>query len=121
MTTLKDRFLSAASQIFTKARDVKESVEQAAGLLKTRADRARLGVTRKVGKPRTPYRHIIRYERKGPFLRQVGVRHVVSRSGQSRTIPIMQQFYVHRFLHATKGWREYANIPLAMRVAAETR
>lgn len=51
-----------------------------------------------------PYRRIIAYTRLGPFFRQVGV---FARSDK----PIMQGHYTHRMLHATKGWREFTDLP----------
>ena len=63
-------------------------------------------VTHKAGGRDTTLRRIIAYVRKGPFYRQIGVR-VVGRLRE----PIMETYYEHRFLHATKGWRVYAHLP----------
>ncbi len=68
-----------------------------------------IGVTRKAGPRDTAYRRIIGYERRGPFFRQSGV----NKDGSPR----MQTYLEHCFLHATKGWRKYAAVPLAMRDA----
>lgn len=59
-------------------------------------------VTPKAGKPGDPYRRIVRYERDGPYYREVGHRWL-----NGERFPIIQGFYNHRFLHATKGWRVY--------------
>jgi hypothetical protein len=63
-------------------------------------------VTPKAGKPHSPFRRIVKYERKGPFYRQVGERWLAGES-----FPIMQAYYKHKYLHATKGWREYTGGP----------
>jgi hypothetical protein len=71
-------------------------------------------VTNKTGKKYRFGRRIINYERKGPLHRQVGIRWLHGESW-----PIMQSYFTHRFLHATKGWREYTGGPaLRMPMAA---
>lgn len=47
---------------------------------------------------RAPYAKIIRYERVGP----------ISRPNGGPT------YYLHRFLHATKGWRTFSRVPADM-------
>lgn len=64
-------------------------------------------VTPRAGKRGTPMRSIVAYERKGPFFRQVAEKFV---SGEAW--PVMQRYFVHRFKHATKGWREYTGGPV---------
>lgn len=71
-----------------------------------RAKRPQHIVTSTVGRRGAPYRKIIKYERDGPFYRQVGA----SPDGR----PILQTYYRHRFLHATKGWRVNSHVPMAM-------
>jgi hypothetical protein len=61
-----------------------------------------LTVSKKLGKQRSFGRRLIRYERLGPFHRQTG-----DRSIGGTILPMMQTYFLHRFLHATKGWREY--------------
>jgi hypothetical protein len=75
-------------------------------LPRPRETQRQLGITRSAGKPRTEFRWIIATERLGPFFRQIGVK----KDGE----PIMQGHYIHRFLHATKGWREYLDVPPKM-------
>jgi hypothetical protein len=62
----------------------------------------RTEVTRKRGMRGRPYRRIADYYRTGPFYRQVGGKWL-----QGEEWPIMETFFVHHFLHATKGWRTY--------------
>lgn len=50
----------------------------------------------KIGKKYQPYRRYIDYAMTGPFYLQDGV--------QANGMPQMIRRYVHRFLHATKGW-----------------
>lgn len=49
---------------------------------------------------------LITYERGGPFHRQVGIKWL-----HGECWPIMQTYFKHRWLHATKGWREYTGGP----------
>lgn len=69
--------------------------------VKTLADGG-LQVTQRAGKKGHAYRRIIGYKRTGPFHREVGIKWV---SGESW--PVMQTYFKHAFLHATKGWRTY--------------
>ena len=46
---------------------------------------------------RQPMGHVIREERLGPYFKQVGV----TADGKRR----MYKHFIHRYLHATKGWR----------------
>lgn len=59
-------------------------------------------VTRPKSRRGMPNASLIDYKRVGPFYRQTGTRNIVG-----NTIPLMQEYYEHRFLHATKGWRVY--------------
>ena len=97
MDGLKKALLSTASRI---------AEEVGLPEIKTRED---VGgkVTPKLGKAGRPYRRIIKYERVGPLHRQVGIKWL-----HGECWPIMQTFFKHRFLHATKGWREYTGGPL---------
>lgn len=47
-----------------------------------------------------PFRHYVAAKRQGPFWRQVGT--------DVANQPIIEKFYRHKFLHATKGWRTFA-------------
>lgn len=58
--------------------------------------------SQRLGKKGKSHRRIIDYKRTGPFYRQVGTKTVAD-----RVLPLMQTYWKHRFLHATKGWREY--------------
>lgn len=62
----------------------------------------RAAVTRRKGKRSVANSRIIDYQRSGPFYRQTGTRNIAD-----NTLPIIVRYWVHRFLHATKGWREY--------------
>lgn len=61
-------------------------------------------ITHRIGKPGTFGRRIIDYKRSGPFYEQVGEKRV-----GFVMFPIMRTSYIHRFLHATKGWRVYVS------------
>lgn len=63
--------------------------------------------TRSMGPRRRTNTRIIDYSRTGPFYTQTGTRVI---AGQE--LPILRTHYVHRYLHATKGWREYHGGPL---------
>lgn len=63
-------------------------------------------ITPTAGKPGSPARRLVRYERLGPFHRQVGLKWMAGESW-----PLMQTYFVHRLLHATKGWRTYVGGP----------
>ena len=68
--------------------------------IKPRADaKPQFMISNHAGRHGEPYRRIIQHVVHGPFFRQIGT----SKDGK----PIMQQHVVHRFLHATKGWRAY--------------
>lgn len=60
-------------------------------------------VLRKLGKKGQKYRRLINYFRTGPFVRQVGSKWVAGEEW-----PLLHTFYVHHWLHATKGWRTYS-------------
>lgn len=79
-----------------------------------KAPSRQVGVTRKLGKRGTLYRRIIAAERLGPFFQQIGIKW----KGFTAE-PIMRGYYIHRFLHATKGWREYLDVPRAMARAGQ--
>lgn len=53
-----------------------------------------------------PYRRVTKYHRVGPLHRQIAVKVMAHESW-----PVMQTFYEHHFLHATKGWRIYTGGP----------
>jgi len=76
-----------------------------AGTEQKAARRVRSAVTPKAGKKGMYGRRLIRYERTGPFYRQTGVR----ADGRE----IMRPYFVHKVLHATKGWRTYHHLPIA--------
>lgn len=61
-------------------------------------------ITRSIGKPGTFGRRIIGYERSGPFHEQTGTKYI-----GGVPFPIMRTRFVHKFLHATKGWRTYVS------------
>lgn len=61
-----------------------------------------VAVTRSKGPRSKANSRIVDYKRTGPFYTQTGSRVI---AGQE--MPILRTHYVHRFLHATKGWREY--------------
>jgi hypothetical protein len=63
-------------------------------------------VSKKLGKKYRFGRRLIGYERRGPFQRQVEVKYL-----HGEAWPVMQEFYVHRLKHATKGWRAYTGGP----------
>lgn len=63
--------------------------------------------TRSMGPRRRANTRIIDYSRTGPFYTQIGVRVIAEQE-----LPILRTHYVHRYLHATKGWREYHGGPL---------
>ena len=76
------------------------------GLPPIRAKQSHGFVTPKAGKRASPARRITQYERLGPFHRQVGIKYLAGEGW-----PLMQTYFVHRFLHATKGWRTYIGGP----------
>ena len=53
--------------------------------------------------PGRPFRRYIQAERTGPFYREE------TRRVGDVIKTVLVKFYRHRFLHATKGWREFAN------------
>lgn len=67
-------------------------------------------ITSSCGKKGTPLRRIIGYRHEGPYHRQVGLKWMLNEAW-----PIVQTYYKHHFLHATKGWRVYTGGP-AMRI-----
>jgi len=89
--SIKDKLLSTASR-----------AAEMIGLPKIQPRRSDHQVTNQSGKRATPYRRIVGYERLGPLHRQVGIKWL-----HGEAWPIMQTYFKHRFLHATKGWREY--------------
>lgn len=50
----------------------------------------------------TPFRRIIGHQVFADLIRQTGTVNV-----QGDSTPRLQQYSIHRFLHATKGWRQY--------------
>lgn len=69
-------------------------------------------VTAKAGKKGTHFRRIIKHETE-TLIVQTGIRWI---NGEAQ--PIMRQVRVHRFYHATKGWRTYHDIVPNIRRAA---
>lgn len=59
-------------------------------------------ISKKRGKRIQFGRNFIRYERTGPFHRQIGERTIAG-----SILPVMETFFMHHILHATKGWRKY--------------
>lgn len=49
-----------------------------------------------------PFRHVVKFERHGPFWRQ-------EVHGKPDTPPPLVRFYQFRVLHSGKGWRTYTN------------
>lgn len=59
-------------------------------------------ITTKTGKRRSPYRHYIKYERRVlPYV-------LVTRLGEEERQELKHRVR-HRFFHARKGWREFAD------------
>lgn len=59
-------------------------------------------VTRTKGHRGVPNARIVKYERTGPFYTQSGIRRIAD-----QILPILHEWYEHRYLHATKGLRVY--------------
>lgn len=86
MTNFKERLLGGASK-----------VAESLGLGRLIPKHQTWKTTGKAGKRGGLYRRTIGYKRTGPFYEQTGAR--------ADGLPIMRRVYVHRFLHATKGFR----------------
>lgn len=65
-------------------------------------DDSGLTITPKASRVGVPYRRLIGYERTGPWHRQIGITII-----GGKELPLMQTYFVHRYMHATKGPRAY--------------
>lgn len=88
---LKDLLLSASSQ---------RSILAGAPEMMALDDRS--AITRTRGGKGKPNTRLIDYNRTGPFYQQTGISNIAG-----NILPRLKKFWRHRFLHATKGWREY--------------
>lgn len=107
LARMRDAFSGSASPTAINT----NNLEQPAKLVDPR--RRKVGVTPKSGQASTWYRGIIKYERRGPFHRQVGIQW---RNGEC--LPIIRIGFEHWFLHVTKGWRKFHSVPWAMQLAS---
>lgn len=68
----------------------------------TKALGDRAAVTKQKGRRGKPNSRIIDYKRTGPFYQQTGTNVIAG-----NVLPLLKKYWVHQFLHATKGWRSY--------------
>lgn len=104
---VKDRLTASASGFATASIAAAHAAmtaptrEEAAAV-----DHSGLTITPKASGKFRPYRRLVQYHRVGPLHRQVGIKIIAGKE-----LPMMQTYFVHHFMHATKGPRKYSGGP----------